>query len=123
MKQMKLTADAERNELKSLIEGLRARLKESERSSIEECELLKIKMAQLHRGDVENLERFYENEVAALHLEVNTIKAHTADREKLYNLLQENDELRKNFEVEISKQKAKIQDMKVKFAAARLEFK
>jgi hypothetical protein len=38
-------------------------------------------------------------------------------------LLQENDELRKNFEVEISKQKAKIQDMKVKFAAARLEFK
>lgn len=124
MKQMKLTADAERNELKSLIEGLRARLKESERSSIEECELLKIKMAQLHRGDVENLERFYENEVATLHLEVNTIKeAHTADREKLYTLLQENDELRKNFEVEISKQKAKIQDMKVKFAAARLEFK
>jgi hypothetical protein len=38
-------------------------------------------------------------------------------------LLQENDELRKNFEVEISKQKAKIQDMKVKFAAARLDFK
>lgn len=38
-------------------------------------------------------------------------------------MLQENDELRKNFEVEISKQKAKIQDMKVKFAAARLEFK
>lgn len=46
-----------------------------------------------------------------------------SDREKLYALLQENDELRKNFEVEISKQKAKIQDMKVKFAAARLEFK
>ena len=46
-----------------------------------------------------------------------------SDREKIYGGLQENDELRKNFEVEISKQKAKIQDMKVKFAAARLEFK
>ena len=31
--------------------------------------------------------------------------------------------MRKNFEIEISKQKAKVQDMKVKFAAARLEFK
>lgn len=59
-----------------------------------------------------------------LHLELNTQReAHQSDREKMYNLLQENDELRKNFEVEISKQKAKIQDMKVKFAAARLEFK
>lgn len=70
------------------------------------------------------MEKFYENEVAALHLELKTIKeAHTNDREKLYTLLHENDELRKNFEIEISKQKAKIQDMKVKFAAARLEFK
>ena len=81
-------------------------------------------MAQLHRADVESLQKFYENEVAMLHLELNTQRdAHQSDREKMYNLLQENDELRKNFEVEISKQKAKIQDMKVKFAAARLEFK
>lgn len=81
-------------------------------------------MAQLHRADVEALESFYEREVLGLQQEVNTLReGQTADREKLYAMLQENDELRKNFEVEISKQKAKIQDMKVKFAAARLEFK
>jgi hypothetical protein len=100
MKKMKDTADAERIELKSVIEGLRARLKESQLSYAEETELLKIKMAQLHRADVEALEKFYENEVAALHLEVNTQReAHQNDREKLYTLLQENDELRKTFEV------------------------
>lgn len=33
-----------------------------------------------------------------LHLELNTQReAHQSDREKMYNLLQENDELRKNF--------------------------
>jgi hypothetical protein len=54
-------------------------------------------------------------------MELNIIKeAHKADREKMYNLHHQNDELRKNFEVEISKQKAKIQDMKVKYAAAKL---
>lgn len=59
--------------------------------------------------------------MAALHLEINLIKeAHVADREKMYTLHHQNDELRKNFEVEISKQKAKIQDMKVKYAAAKL---
>ena len=124
MKKMKETNDIERNELKNLIEGLRTRLKENERSSLEECELLKIKMAQLHDADVENLSKYYENEVATLKMELNTIReSNESDREKIYDLLSENDELRKNFEVQISKQKAKIQDMKVKFAAARLQFK
>lgn len=62
--------------------------------------MLKIKMAQLHRADVEALSSFYESEVAGLHQEVTTLReSQTADREKLYALLQENDELRKNFEV------------------------
>lgn len=81
-------------------------------------------MSHLHNADVENLSKYYENEVATLKLELNTIRqSNTNDREKMYSLLNENDELRKNFQVEISKQKAKIQDMKVRFAAARLEFK
>ncbi len=41
----------------------------------------------------------------------------------MHKALQDNDEIRKNFEIEISKQKAKLQDMKVKFAAANVEFK
>jgi N-methylhydantoinase A/oxoprolinase/acetone carboxylase beta subunit len=86
--------------------------------------MLKIKMAQLHEADVSNLSRYYENEVVTLKLELNTIReSNASDREKIYDLLGENDELRKNFEVEISKQKSKIQDLKVKFAAARMEFK
>ena len=44
----------------------------------------------------------------------------TNDRAKIHKLLQENDEMRKNFEVELIKYKSKVQDYKVKFAAANL---
>lgn len=38
-------------------------------------------MAQLHEADVTNLSKYYENEVAALKLELNTVKEnHTSDR-------------------------------------------
>ena len=95
---MRETNDIERNELKTLIEGLRSRLKENERANLEECELLKVKMAQLHEADVSNLSKYYENEVATLKLELNTIReSNSNDREKIYDLLNENDELRKNF--------------------------
>ena len=57
-------------------------------------------MAQLHDADVENLSKYYENEVATLKMELNTIReSNESDREKIYDLLSENDELRKNFEV------------------------
>lgn len=55
IKKIKETTDTERNELKSIIEGLRARLKEFQQSNAEETEHLKVKMAQLHRNDVESL--------------------------------------------------------------------
>lgn len=65
---------------------------------MEEGELLKVKMAQLHEADVSNLSSYYENEVATLKMELNTVKENNAaDREKIYDLLNENDELRKNF--------------------------
>ena len=121
---MRELADTERNELQGIIEEFRVRLRTIQRSSAEEIQMLKIKMAHLHRSDVEALQKFYQNEVAALHQEVNELRqSHTSDREKLYNLLQQNDELRKRFQVQTTKQKAKIQDMKLKYAAARLEFK
>jgi len=38
-------------------------------------------MAQLHESDVSTLSRYYENELATLKLELNTVKeAHTSDR-------------------------------------------
>ena len=41
---------------------------------MEECELLKIKMSQLHDADVTNLSKYYENEVSTLKMELNTIR-------------------------------------------------
>lgn len=55
MKKMREAADAERSELKALIEGLRTHLKQAQLSHAEESELLKVKMAQLHNADVEAL--------------------------------------------------------------------
>ena len=45
------------------------------------------------------------------------------NKEKLYKALQDNDEIRKNFEIEITKQKARVQDLKIKLAALNLEHK
>lgn len=45
------------------------------------------------------------------------------NKEKLYKALQDNDDIRKNFEIEISKQKARVQDLKIKLAALNLEHK
>lgn len=59
MKKMREAADAERAELKALIEGLRGHLKQAQLSNAEETEMLKVKMAQLHHADVESLEKFY----------------------------------------------------------------
>lgn len=57
---------AERRDLDRLIESLRQRVKVLEEDNIEELELLKVKMAQLHQSDIVNLEKYYENEVALL---------------------------------------------------------
>ena len=55
-------------------------------------------MAQLHEGDINTLSKYYENEVSALKLELSTVKeSSSSDREKIYEMLSENDELRKNF--------------------------
>jgi hypothetical protein len=57
---------AEKKDSDSLIEQLRKRIKVLEEDNIEELELLKIKMAQLHEADIKSLEQYYESEVASL---------------------------------------------------------
>ena len=95
-----------------------------EEDNLEELELLKIKMAQLHEADIKGLEQYYESEVSILSKQIKELQQQRdADREKIHGYLQENDLLRKNFETELTKYKAKIQDYKVKFAAAHLEFR
>ena len=91
---------------------------------METAECFKVKMAQLIDADVRALSAYYQNEVALLQTSVNTLEeTNKQSREKLYKALQENDEIRRNFEIEISKQKARVQDLKIKLASHSLEHK
>lgn len=63
---MKDSYAAEKKDSDSLIEQLRKRIKVLEEDNLEELELLKIKMAQLHEADIKSLEQYYESEVASL---------------------------------------------------------
>lgn len=57
-------------------------------------------MAQLHESDIVNLEKYYENEIALLLAKIKELEEEKADdRAKIHKLLQDNDELRKTFEV------------------------
>ena len=78
-------------------------------------------MSKLHQADISSLEHYYENEMSSMTVELKELnEQRSSDRDKIYQLLHENDELRKNFEIELTKYKAKVQDYKVKFAAANL---
>lgn len=68
--------------------------------------------------------QYYQSEIAMLQTNVNALEEiNKANKEKLYKALQDNDDIRKNFEIEISKQKARVQDLKIKLAALNLEHK
>lgn len=64
----------------------------------EDLELLKVKMGQLHQADVKSLESYYENEIAALMIELRELReSNTINKEKWFDLLQKNDDIRKTF--------------------------
>lgn len=68
--------------------------------------------------------QYYQSEIAMLQTNVNALEEiNKGNKEKLYKALQDNDDIRKNFEIEISKQKARVQDLKIKLAALNLEHK
>ncbi len=78
-------------------------------------------MAQLIDADIKSLCSYYQNEVALLQTNINALEEiNKSNKEKLYKSLFDNDEIRKNFEIEISKQKARVQDLKIKLAAMNL---
>lgn len=80
-----------------------------------------MKMAQLIDADIKSLCSYYQNEVALLQTNINALEEiNKSNKEKLYKSLFDNDEIRKNFEIEISKQKARVQDLKIKLAAMNL---
>lgn len=105
-------------------EQLRVRMKALERDNLESSEAFKVKMAQLFDADIKSLCSYYQNEVALLQTNINALEdINKANKDKLYKALQDNDEIRKNFEIEVSKQKARVQDLKIKLAAVNLEHK
>ena len=105
-------------------EELRNRMKALERENLESMEAFKVKMAQLIDADIKSLCSYYQNEVALLQTNVNALEeVNKSNKEKLYKALFENDEIRKNFEIEVSKQKARVQDLKIKLATLGLEHK
>lgn len=79
-------------------EELRVRIKALERDNLESMEAFKIKMAELIDADMKSLMSYFQNEVALLQTEVNSLEnINKANKEKLYKALQDNDEIRKNF--------------------------
>lgn len=91
---------------------------------MESMEAFKVKMAQLIDADMKSLVSYFQNELALLQTNINTLEDNNkGNKEKLYKALQDNDEIRKNFEIEMSKQKARVQDLKIKLASLNLEHK
>lgn len=103
---------------------LRNRMKALERDNLEATEDLKVKVSQLFDADIKSLCSYYQNELALLQNNINTLEeVNKNNKERLYKALQDNDEIRKTFEIEISKQKARVQDLKIKLASLNLEHK
>ena len=108
-----------------LIRGENGQLQEKIRAlqlqNKEELETFKVKMASLLDSDLKAISNYYENQLKAYIDKVaENDKIIAGLKDRLYKSLQENDEIRKNFEVEISKQRARVQDLKIKLASIQL---
>lgn len=103
---------------------LQKRIRELELENRTEIETLKIKMGELHFNDVKGLEDLHAHnaELLARNIELQDIQ-NRENRERVHKELQEKELLRKSFEVELSKERSKCLDLKVKLAAASVEMK
>jgi aspartate/tyrosine/aromatic aminotransferase len=81
-------------------------------------------MANLLENDVKCMSDYYENQLKVYIEKVREQeKINAGIKERLFKALLDNDELRKNFEIEVAKQRARVQDLKIKMAAIHLEHK
>ena len=100
---------------------MKEKIKALQLQNKEEFETFKIKMANLLDSDLKAISNYYENQLKAYIDKVaENDKIIAGLKDRLYKSLQENDEIRKNFEVEISKQRARVQDLKIKMASIQL---
>jgi hypothetical protein len=119
--QLHVLRDSTKREIEAanrLCEDFKTKLYQLQLRNVEELELLKIKMAELHQGDVSSLRSYYENQLRIQAEALSALDKLLAEsRNKVHKELQERNELRKEFEVELSKEKAKNADLRVKLAA------
>ena len=89
-----------------------------------QIETLKIKMGELHFHDVKGLEDLHQHNAGLMVQQILVQDALTREnRERVHKELQEKELLRKSFEVELSKERSKCLDLKVKLAACTVEMK
>lgn len=81
-------------------------------------------MANLLDNDIKCMSSYYENQLKAFIDKTGELEKIIAGlKNRLYQSIQENDQIRKNFEIEISKQRARVQDLKIKMASIQLQHK
>ena len=81
-------------------------------------------MANLLENDVKVMSSYYENQLKGYIDRTGELeKINAGLRERVFTTIQENDEIRKNFELENSKLRARVQDLKIKLASIQLEHK
>ena len=84
-------------------------------------EHFKIKMTNLLESDIKSMSEYYENQIKTYIDRVHDLeKINSGLRERVFKVIQDNDEIRKNFEIENSKLRARVQDLKIKMASLQL---
>jgi hypothetical protein len=85
---------------------------------------MKVKLAQLIETNTQQISSYFQKELANLTIHNKEISKLNKDlKDRIYKLIADNDEIRKTFEIESSKYKARIQDYKIKIASISLENK
>jgi hypothetical protein len=103
---------------------LKERLQKIELEHKEEDEAMKVKLAQLIETNTQQISSYFQKELANLTIHNKEISKLNKDlKDRIYKLIADNDEIRKTFEIESSKYKARIQDYKIKIASVSLEHK
>lgn len=103
---------------------LKSKIKELEVEKKDNMEHFKIKMTNLLENDVKSMGEYYENQIKTYIDRVSDLeKINSGLRERVFKVIQDNDEIRKNFELENSKLRARVQDLKIKMASLQLEHK
>lgn len=81
-------------------------------------------MAHLRNADIKSLQTYYQNEMATMAQDLQAKDEIIGEnREKIHSEIQEKAEMRKHFQIEVSKLKTKIGELELRLAGAANERK